>query len=340
MRLLVLGGTRFVGRAIVDEACSRGYDVTTFSRGISGHPRPGAEALRGDRTNPGDLRRLADRDWDGVIDTSVLAPAHVLASAQVLADHVRHYTYISTTSVYAGFPGQQVTEDSPALDCPPDATGTAESLGYGQVKAGSERAVTVTMPGRCLIVRPGIIAGPHETVGWLTWWLARLARGGTVLAPGAPDNPVRMTDVRDLAAWVIDNTRRCLPATINVPGAEGATFGALLATGARLAGAAGYPATELRWTPDRDLLDAGVGTWMELPMWAPGTPEFAGVWQAAGDRALRTGMRYRPLTDTVRDTWSWLKQEAAAGTPVTEAPHLPGLGMDPAREAEILATLG
>jgi len=339
MRLLVLGGTRFVGRAIVDEACSRGYDVTTFSRGISGHPRPGAEALRGDRTNPDDLRQLTRRDWDGVIDTSVLAPAHVLASAQVLADRVRHYTYISTLSVYADQPRQGVTEDSAALDCPPDATGSMETLGYGQLKAGSERAVTVTLPGRCLIVRPGIIAGPHETVGWLTWWLVRLARGGTVLAPGAPDNPVRMTDVRDLAAWVVDNTRRCLPATINVPGAEGASFGALLAAGARLAAADGYPGAELRWAPDRDLLDAGVGPWLELPMWAPGLPEFAGTWQTSGDRALRTGMRYRPLTDTVHDTWLWLRQEAAAGRPLGETPHMPGLGMDPAREREVLATL-
>src|SRR5215467_6004322 len=118
MRLLVLGGTRFVGRAIVDEACSRGYDVTTFSRGVSGHPRPGCEALRGDRTIPHDLRQLTRRDWDGVIDTSVLAPAHVLASAQVLADRVRHYTYISTISVYAEWPRDRVTEESPVLDCP------------------------------------------------------------------------------------------------------------------------------------------------------------------------------------------------------------------------------
>src|SRR5215831_9819258 len=118
MRLLVLGGTRFLGRAIVDEAVSRGHDVASFSRGLSGHPRPGAEALHGDRTSSEDLLRLAARDWDAAIDTSTLAPAHVSASARLLAGHVGHYTYVSTISVYADWPGEPVTEESPVHDCP------------------------------------------------------------------------------------------------------------------------------------------------------------------------------------------------------------------------------
>jgi len=339
MRLLVLGGTHFVGRAIVDEACSRGYDVTTFSRGRSGYHRPGAESLIGDRTNPGDLRQLAQRDWDAVIDTSVLAPAHVTASAGLLAGRAGHYTYISTFSVYADYPREPATEDSPILDCPADATGTVDSLGYGQLKAGSERAVSAAFPGRCLLVRPGLIVGPHENVQWTTWWLARLARGGTVLAPGGPDKPVRMTDVRDLAAWVVDNTRRGLPATVNVPGQEGTTFGALLAECARLASADGSPHAELRWAGDRDLLDAGVTPWTGLPMWAPDLPELAHIWTVPGDRAKRTGMRYRPLSDTVHDTWRWLKHEAATGQ--VHAPRgLLELGLDPDQERAVLAGLG
>ena len=336
MRLLVLGGTRFLGRAIVDDAISRGYDVTTFSRGISGHQRPGVEALRGDRTSAGDLRQLSQREWDGVIDTSVLAPAYVLAAAQILAERVQHYTYISSISVYATRPGESVTEDSPVLDCAPDATGTVETLGYGELKAGAERAVETVLPGRCLIVRPGLIVGPHEDVGRLPWWLGRMARGGTVLAPGEPGRPVRMTDARDLASWTVDNTRRCLPATINVPGPEGVTFGELLTTCARFTGADGNPAATLRWVPDSVVLDAGVEPWMELPMWVPDTPEFAGIWDTSGDRALRTGMRYRPLTDTVHDTWLWLRQETAAGHPIA---HRPEIGLDPAKEDRILASL-
>ena len=220
MRLLVLGGSQFLGRAIVDEACSRGYDVTTFSRGRSGHHRPGTETLIGDRTKLEDLQQLARGEWDAVIDTSVLSPAHVLASAQALADHARHYTYISTISVYANHPAEGVTETSPVLDCPADATGTVDSLGYGEAKAGSERAVGVAFPGRSLIVRPGLIVGPHENVRWLTWWLERVARGGTILAPGGPGKRVRMTDVRDLAAWVLDNTPLPPKASRPVPGSR------------------------------------------------------------------------------------------------------------------------
>ena len=263
------------------------------------------------------------------MDTSSLAPAHVLASAQILADRVQHYTYISTISVYAQWPREAATEDSPVLDCPPDATGTVETLGYGELKAGSERAVAATLPGRCLIVRPGLIVGPHEDVGRLPWWLSRLARGGTVLAPGEPGRTVRMTDARDLASWVVENTRRGLPATINVPGPKGVTFGELLTTCARFTGADGHPAATLRWVPDDVLLAAGVQPWMELPMWVPDTPELAAIWDVAGDRALRTGMRYRPLTDTVHDTWMWFRQEVSGGPGPSEIARRPGLGLDP-----------
>jgi len=151
-----------------------------------------------------------------------------------------------------------------------------------------------------------------------------------------------MTDARDLASWVVDNTRRCLPATINVPGAEGVTFGELLTSCARFTAADGLPAATLRWVPDSTVLDGGAQPWTELPMWVPDTPEFAGIWDASGDRALRTGMRYRPLTDTVHDTWLWLRQERAAGRPAPgpPAPGRPEIGLDPAKEDQILASLG
>jgi nucleoside-diphosphate-sugar epimerase len=340
MRLLVLGGTRFLGRAVVDEAVSRGYDVTTFTRGISGHPRPGAESLFGDRTRPEDLRQLQGREWDGVVDTSTLAPAHVAASARLLAGQVGSYTYISTISVYSAWPAEGVSEGSPVLECPPDAEGTVESLGYGELKAGCERAVNEALPGRGLIVRPGLIVGPHEDVGRLPWWLTRFARGGPVLAPGEPDRPVRVTDVRDLAAWVADNTRRKIPGTVNVPGPEGTTFGGLLVACDEATRASQEKPAAIRWVSDDVLLDSGVEPWMELPMWAPPKPEFEGIWRASGDRALRTGIRYRPLADTVHDTWQWLKQEAAAtGKPVTGFARRPGIGLDAAREQEILAGL-
>jgi nucleoside-diphosphate-sugar epimerase len=340
MRLLVLGGTRFLGRAIVDEAIRRGYDVTTFSRGLSGEPRPGAEALHGDRTSSADLLRVAERDFDMAIDTSTIAPRHVAASARLLAPRVRHYTYVSTLSVYAGLGEVPVSEESPVLDGSPDADGSVEELGYGELKAGCERAVAQEMPGRHLIVRPGLLVGPHENVGRLPWWLTRIARGGTVLAPGGPERPVQMTDARDLAAWLVDNTRRGIPGVVNVPGPAGTTFGELLTDcGEATAADRGGP-LQLRWVPDRELLAAGVQPWMELPMWAPDTPEFAAFWEVTGDRALRTGIRYRPLSDTVRDTWGWLRRDAAAHGGEIAFERRPGLGLDPAKEQEVLASLG
>ena len=339
MRLLVLGGTRFLGRAIVDDAISRGYDVTTFSRGLSGQPRPGAEALRGDRTSAEDLLPLAERDWDAVIDTSTIAPVHVAASARLLAGHAGHYTYVSTISVYRGQPREPATEESAVFDCPPDAAGTIETLGYGELKAGCERAVQEAMPGRSLIARPGLIIGPHENVGRLPWWLTRIARGGQVLAP-SPGSRLRMTDARDLAAWLTDSTRRRIPGVMNVPGPEGTTFGDLLAACAEVTAPQRANGLELRTAADSVLLGAEVEPWMELPMWAPEIPELAGIWEVSGDRALRTGIRYRPLVDTVSDTWHWLTQEAASlDRPVSAFARMPGIGLDPGREQEILATI-
>jgi nucleoside-diphosphate-sugar epimerase len=352
MRLLVLGGTRFVGRAVVDEAVRRGYDVTTFTRGVSGEPRPGAEALHGDRANADDLAKLGGRDWDAVIDTSMLAPVHVYSSAQVLAGHVAHYTYVSSLRVYRDWPTVPVDESSPIHDCPPDAAGDLE---YSVLKAGCERAVAEFFPGRCLFVRAGVITGPHELPPRLPWWLERIAAGGLVVAPGSPGDPVRFVDVRDLAGWILDNTRRHIPGAVDIPGADGHTFGELLAAceDVMKAGRTAGPGkkTELVWVPHETLLAAGVGPWWELPMWTPSTPQWAGAWRVDGERARMTGIHYRSLADTVHDTWRWLRQEELArGGPVatgngsTPGARGPGgawqVGLDPAREREILASLG
>jgi len=336
----VLGGTRFVGRAVVDQAVSRGHDVTTFNRRRHGEPRPGAEAWHGDRTRPQDVLALAARDWDAIVDTSVLAPAHVAAAAALLAGHAGHYTYVSSLAVYSRLPREPVTEESPAWECPSDAPGDTESLGYGPLKAGSERAVAAAFPGRHLIVRPGLLAGPHDDVGRLPWWLDRLARGGRVLVPGDPGRPVRLTDARDLAGWMLNSIRRQITGVVNVPGPRGCTFGELIdACLAAIRASPGAPA-DLVWTPDGVLLAAGVRPCAELPTWAPDIPEFAGTWAASGEHARLAGMRYRPLADTVHDTWSWLVHDAAARAVVAgELMPRVGIGLDPVREQQILAGL-
>ena len=335
MRLLVLGGTRFVGRAIVDEAVRRGYDVTTFTRGLSGEPRPGATAVHGDRASASDVSELAKRDWDAVIDTSVLAPAHVAASAGLLAGHAGHYTYVSSLRAYRDWPRSGVDEDSPTHECPPDAAG---DLTYSALKAGSERAVSRAFPGQCLLVRAGVTMGPHESPPRLAWWLERVAAGGQVLAPGGPGDRVRFVDVRDLAIWVIDNTRRQIPGAVNIPGSDRSTFGDLLAACVKVTHAhRAYPVPELVWMAHETLLDADVQPWWELPIWAPRTPEWAGTWQVSGERARMTGVHYRPLADTVRDTWAWLRQEEQAGGGPATAGGGAGVGLDPAKERKILA---
>ncbi len=336
MRLLVLGGTRFVGRAVVDEAMRRGHDVTTFTRGLA-EPRPGTTALHGDRTNPGDLAQLGKQDWDAVVDTSVLPPADVSASAAVLAGHTRHYTYVSSLRVYRDWPARAVDEDSPTHDAPPDAAGELE---YARAKAGSERAVERSFPGRCLLVRAGIIVGPYESPPRLPWWLARISRGGQFIAPGPPDRPVRLVDVRDLATWIVDNTRRQIPGAVNVPGPAGETLGALIGACREAAAPKDGRPAEVLWVTDDVLRDAGVQPWWQLPMWAPDEPAWAGTWDVTAERAGITGIRYRPLADTVNDTWRWLRRQSrAAGEDPGTFQLEPGAGLDPATEQAVLDRL-
>jgi 2'-hydroxyisoflavone reductase len=257
----------------------------------------------------------------------------------VLASHVRHYTYVSSLRVYRDWPAMAVDEESPTHEVPPDATG---DLGYALVKAGSEHAVERSFPGRCLLVRAGVIVGPHESPPRLPWWLARIRRGGRVVAPGPPERPVRAVDVRDLAAWILDNTRRSIPGAVNVPGQGGQTFGALIEACREAATPKDGPAAEVVWVADDVLRAAGVQPWWQLPMWAPAEPAWAGAWDARGERAEITGIRYRPLVDTVRDTWRWLwrrSQAAGRGDGDAGIELEPGVGLDPATEQAVLDRL-
>src|SRR5262249_40583257 len=189
------------------------------------------------------------------------------ASAQLLTGHVGHYTYVSTESVYRDQPHEPVTEDSAMLDCPADAAGTIETLGYGELKAGCGRGGQGAVAGPDLIARAGRLIGPHENVGRLPWWLTRVARGGPVLAP-ATGSTLRMTDARDLAAWLTDNTRRRIPGVMNVPGPEGTTFGDLLAACAQVTAPQRGDGLELRPVADPVLLEAGGGPRGERRAWA------------------------------------------------------------------------
>lgn len=324
MRLLVLGGTRFLGRAVVDAALAAGAEVTVLNRGISGAPPPGVEVLTGDRETPSGLAALGSGTWDAVVDTSGFVPEVVRQSALALRDRVGAYVFVSTVSAYRAWPGTPVTEDSPTWDCP--ATERDPDLDYGLLKAGCERAVAEVLPGAARIVRPGFIVGPHDDNGRLPWWLTRIAAGGPVVAPGDPRRPIRLVDVRDIAGWLVDGVLGA-PGPFLVTGPAGAaTMGDLLEACRTVTGSA----AELSWVDDVDLLAAGAEPMAHLPYWDPSP----GLWETATGRAEAAGLHCRPLLDSVRDTWEWLG--SAGGFTVKEGLPVPGLPL--ALEAELLGT--
>jgi 2'-hydroxyisoflavone reductase len=308
LKLLVLGGTKFLGRAVVDAALAAGHELTLFNRGET-NPElfPETERLRGNRD--GDLSALEGRSWDAVIDTAGYVPRVVRASAELLRES-GHYTFVSSVSVYADFSGP-VSETSPVADlgeAPADELAEDYS-NYGPLKALCEAAVEDVFSDRSLIVRPGLIVGPHDPTGRFTYWAHRLRCGGEILAPGPPERLVQFIDVRDLGSWIVDCVERKVAGVFNATN-TGVQWSELLA------------GAEATWVPDSFLTEHGVGEWMELPLWIA-DPAWAGMHRTDVSRAIAQGLRFRPVEVTLR--------EAAA------APAVDGVGLAPAREAELLA---
>lgn len=332
MRLLVLGGTEFVGRAVVEAALARGGDVTVFHRGR--HPAPpGARTLTGDRTAPDGLAALAGAPhaWDVVVDTWSAAPRAVRDAARLLAGRVGRYVYVSSRSVYAWPPAAGSDESAPLVE---GASADAEQTDYARDKRGGElAAVEAFGAARSLLVRAGLILGPYENVGRLPWWLTRIARGGPVLAPGPRDLPLQYIDVRDLAEWVLGAAEAGLSGPYDVVSPRGhTTTGALLDACARVTGGA----AGLRWTAPEVILDAGIEPWTQLPVWAPpGSELYDALHGGDVSRAVREGLRCRPVEETVADTWAWL---TGLGGSAPQRPDRPPAGLDAAVEAKVLGT--
>jgi len=291
VRLLVIGGTVFLGRHVVETALARGHAVTVFHRGLHGRAHPDAETLIGDRTS--DVSALAGREWDAVIDTCGFAPDAVTLTAGALADRVGHYGFVSSCSAYADWPNAPVDEDSPRFD------GAEQE--YGPLKAACERAAEAAMPGRVLVARAGVIVGPHENIGRLPWWLRRLAEGGETLAPGPPDAPIQLIDARDLAAWMLDMAEAGRGGAYNAIAEPGsATWGKLLETAREVTGGG----AELRWVDPAFVEERVEEPWEALPLWPiPSLPALYGI---VGARAAAAGLAPRPLRATIEDTWAWL----------------------------------
>jgi 2'-hydroxyisoflavone reductase len=336
MRLLVLGGTRFVGHAVVGAALGRGWEVATFNRGLSGADIAGPRVLRGDRMRAADLARLAAAGpWDAVIDTSGYVPREVLAVCERLEPVAGRYIFMSTVSVYSGWPIVPLSEDSEVLYCPPDVGpdyGEDVEDGptrYGYQKSGCELAVTRTFgPDRSTILRPGVVLGPREYVGRLPWWLYRVAAGGRVLAPGSPDRSIQPVDVRDLAEFAVRSAAHGISGAYNATAPIGReTFGGMLSACAQVT----RSGAEFIWVPDQQLLAYGVRQWSEMPLWRT----FPGVWQVDSASAQAQGLECRPLAETVADTWSWMQSEHMQ--PVDERADEVGISRE--RERRILASV-
>jgi 2'-hydroxyisoflavone reductase len=302
VKLLVLGGTKFLGRHTVDAALAAGHEVTIFTRGQTNPDLfPEVDRLYGNRD--GELDALRGGRWDGIVDTSGYVPRIVRQSAELLRDVAGRYVFVSTISVYADF-AHPVTEDTPVARLEDPHT-EAVTEHYGALKAACEDVVAEIYGDRGARVRAGLIVGPYDPTDRFTYWPRRIAAGGDVLGPGDPGAPVQFVDARDLGAWLVSLALEGPGGVFNATGpGEPLTLAALLA---RTRDAIGADAN-IVWLDDDTILSAGVRPWMELPLWLPGE-DYAGMARADIGRALAAGLTFRPLEETVLDTLVWDRGE-------------------------------
>ncbi len=328
MRLLVLGGTRYVGHAAVAEALARGWDVTVANRGVTGPAQDGVRPVVLDRTRPGAFDVLAGERFDAVLDTWSGAPSVVRDAARALGPTTDRWIYVSSRSVYSWPLARGADESAPVVDADPDAGATD----YAADKRGAELALERELGAeRVVHLRAGLILGPRDNVGRLPWWLRRVARGGPTLAPAPADLPIQYVDPRDLVALGLDAAAAGHHGPVDVVSPPGAaTLGDVLGACVDVTGSD----AAFTWIDPGWLLEQGVAVWTELPIWVPESEEAYALHLSDVTRALDWGLRIRPLRETVADCWAWVQEVDAAGT----AP-LPrdDIGMDPAREADLLA---
>ena len=328
MKVLILGGTRFLGRALVDAALARGHEVSLFNRG-STNPNiyPDVEKLRGDRD--GNLDVLKGRTWDAVVDTCGYVPRIVGASARLLADSVEHYTFISSISVYdeSVHTTPDADESAPLATLKDETVEEVTGETYGGLKVLCEQAAENAMPGRVLNVRSGLIVGPHDPTDRFTYWPVKVWRNETVLAPPR-DAALQIIDARDQAGWIIRMAEQRKAGVYNVTGPDDRlTYGEVLGTCREVVG---DDAAAVIHADEAFLLENEIQPWMHLPLWLPTAN--AGLSQVNIDKALVDGLTFRPLKSIVQDTLDWFKEECG------DEP-LRGGSLPDERETELLAKL-
>ena len=339
MKLLIIGGTRFIGRYLVTAALGRDHEITLFNRGTRSSEQ-NVETIRGDRHT--EIGKLRGRRWDAVIDTCGMLPRAVRATAEVLAGSVSHYTFISTQNVYADVSAPGVTEASPLATLTSEQLDEAYAIDtsgepsygklYGGLKALCEQAAEEVMPNRVLNIRPGLIVGPYDYTDRFTYWVARVARGGEVLAPGRPDRFVQFIDVRDLAEWIVTMIERNETGAYNAHSLPGRlTMGNLLDE----CRAVSRSNASFTWAGEDFLLKHEVAAWTDMPLWLPeeAAPHLKGFMFVNCDKAVNAGLKFRSLNDTVSATLAWYEQDRSSRSEKLKA------GLDPAREEALLQKL-
>ena len=325
MKILVLGGTAFLGRALVDAALVSGHELTLFNRGkTNAELYPDVEKLHGDRAT--DFLILKNRKWDVVIDTCGYVPRIVNMSAQALLKSVEHYVFVSTLSVYSDLRQTDIDEDAPVGVLADEQIEEINSETYGPLKVLCEHAVESVFPGRSLIIRPGLIVGPYDPSDRFTYWVNRVARGGDIVSPGRPKRVIQFIDVRDLAEWMIRMAEEKRTGIWNADGPTAGTYsmGDLLDTCVQVCNENAH----LVWIDDSFLQAQNVGEWMEMPLWlAENNPDKRGSFSFSTHKARKTGLCFRSVTDTVRDTLAWNQRRPE---------HTWRTGLDAVREADLL----
>ena len=302
MELLILGGTVFLGRHLVDAALARGHAVTLFNRGQHNPElHPAVEKLRGDRSS--DLSALRGRRWDAVIDTCGYVPRVVRAAAELLSGAVERYVFISSISVYPHFRRAGIDESAPVGELADPTVEQVDGETYGPLKALCEQAAEAALPGRVLAIRPGLIVGPHDPTDRFTYWPQRVARGGEVLAPGRPGRHVQIIDARDLAEWTLRMVESGQAGVFNATGpGYRLTMERLLAVCDEVGGGS----ARITWLSESFLAEQQVGSWIELPLWVPESdPDTLGFSDVDCSKAIAAGLTFRDLAATVRDTLDW-----------------------------------
>ena len=326
LKILVLGGTGFLGPHLVEVMQQRGHTPTLFNRGKT-RPNlfPDVEKLRGDRD--GDLRALRGRSWDAVIDTSGYVPRVVRASAELLAPHIRQYVFVSSISVYADTTKPGIDESHPVATMPDPASEDVLPF-YGALKALCEQAVEATLPGRTTNIRPGLIVGPLDPTDRFSYWPVRVAQGGEVLAPGDPSDPVQFIDVRDLAGFILTTLERGTVGVFNATGpAQPLGVGAMLETCKAVSGSD----ARFTWASQEFLAAQQIAPWSDMPVWVPPIEDGIGMTTASSAKAIAHGLSSRPLADTVKATLEWW----ATLPPERQAKLRAGITRE--REASVLA---